>query len=374
MKKIIIFTNDDAHFCNHLLPLAIAAKDSGYEVKILTNVSNYKTKIEEHGLGIIPLKINRGNINPFVEMLLLIRIIRIIRQESPDILHNFTIKPIFYGSIASFFCKIPKIINNFLGMGSVFIGDSLIHKILRALISQTLSVISKYQNILFIVQNSDDKKLLEELGVSGNNPIINQCSVGVDSKDFPILPEPKNDKIIFALVARMLVDKGVYEFIKAAKSLRKKGVKAEFWLVGSPDEQNPSSIPESILKKHNKAGDIKYLGYRDDIKNIWEKAHVAVLPSYREGLSRSLLEAGAYGRAVITTDAPGGRELIQDQGNGLLVKAKDYKSLSKAMERLVNDKILRQKLAASLRQHIIQHYDTRIINKNMLKVYLAKQN
>ena len=369
MKKIILFSNDDAHFYNHLLPIALEAKQRGYTIRVLTNVINHQQKIEENGLSVIPVEIKRGNLNPFIELILLLKVIRIISQEKPDILHNFTIKPIIYGTIAGFFCKTSKIINNFLGMGYLFINNSFVPKTIRIFLAKILSFIGKYKNIIFIVQNEDDRKLLVDLNIAKEDKVINQCSVGIDSEQSDLLPEKKG-AIIFALVARMLVDKGINEFIDAAKLLHKKGIEAEFWLVGSPDKSNAASVDEEILEEYHKQGFIKYLGYQNDIRKIWQDAHVAVLPSYREGLSRSLLEAGGYGRAIITTDAPGGRELIKDKINGLLVPLKDSRELATAMEKLVNDVELRKSLATTIRSDVLKNYDSKLIAQKIVSFYL----
>ena len=368
MKKLVIFTNSDSHFYAHLLPIALAAKANSYQVKILTNVSDFQNKIQKYGIQVIPLSINRSSINPFREFMLLLRVIRIIKTEKPDILNNFTLKPIIYGSIAALFAKVPRIINTFLGMGTIFISNNVLIKLLKVFICQLLKIIYNFKNMLFIAQNNDDKKLLIELKIAKENDIVVQCSVGVKAEEFPKLPEPKG-KIIFALVARMIADKGINEFIIASKLLKEKGIEAEFWLVGEPDKQNRTSISLDKLKYYHQQGYVRYLGFQTNIKKIWKQAHVAVLPSYREGLSHALLEAGAYGRAIITTDAPGGRELIKDKNNGLLVKVKDYKSLANAMELLVVDNSLRKKLGNQIRQDIANLYDTAIIQNKMISFY-----
>ena len=368
MKKIIIFTNTDWHFYAHLLPIALEAKRLGYEVKILTNVDKFKDKIERHGLQVIPITIKRSSFNPFVDLILLSKLIPILTKEKPDILHNFTMKPIFYGIISGFLCRIPKVINTFLGLGLVFGADVFLLKFVRAIITKIISMIVLCKNMLFIVQNDDDLILLTKLKIAPKKSIIKQCSVGIETTGSSSLPEPSG-KIVFALVARMIVDKGIYEFIEAAKILKQKNINAEFWLVGEPDKDNKQSIELSILENYQIQGHIKYLGYQQNIKKIWQKAHVAVLPSYREGLSRSLLEAGLYGRAVITTDAPGGRELVQDKMNGLLVKVKDAESLASAMELLVKDNELRIHLGKMIRQDILNKYDAQIIAKKMVEFY-----
>ncbi|MDD9335513.1 MAG: glycosyltransferase family 4 protein [Rickettsiaceae bacterium] len=376
MKKIIIFTNTDWHFYAHLLPIALTAKMQGYEVKVLTNISEFKDKIEQHGLQVIPISIKRGSINPFTDLLLLIKLISILNKEKPNILHNFTIKPIFYGSISAFLCNIcskkkslPQVINTFVGMGLIFISSNFLLRLVRSIIVRIISIIGYYRSMLFVVQNDDDLALLVKLAIAPKNLIVKQCSVGIETEKFPFLLEPLGSKIVVALVARMIIDKGIYEFIYAAKILKQKGIDAEFWLVGEPDKDNKQSIAQSILEDYQNLGYIKYLGYQKNIEEIWKKAHIAVLPSYREGLSRSLLEAGAYGRAIITTDAPGGRELIQDQINGLLVKPQNTEDLARAMELLITMPLLRKHLGKKIRQDILEKYDCQLISEKMVNFY-----
>ncbi len=367
-KKLLIFNNADWQFYAHLLPIALAAKQSGYEVILLTSITDRREKIENAGIRVIPIVMNRKSINPFSELVTLVKITNIIRKEQPDILHNFTIKSIVYGSIASFFCKKSlRIVNNFLGMGFVFISTKLIYILVKKAISAILAIHAKFKQAVVIVQNSDDKHLIIDLGIAKEYSTHVQCSVGVDTQNFQLLKEPEGP-VVFALVARMLIDKGVREFIAAAKILKAKNLEAEFWLVGTPDDGNKSSLSLPKLEALNKEGIIKYLGFQDVCK-IWKMAHVAVLPSYREGLSRSLLEAGAYGRAIITTNAPGGRELVKDKINGLLVNVQDSKSLAKAMELLVADPQMRKTLGQKIREDILEKYDSKIIAAKMLTFY-----
>lgn len=366
VKKVIIFSNSDAHFFAHLLPIASKAIERGYDVSLITRATDYKEKIESFGIEVIPIALDRKGINPFYELLTLTNVIRIIRSSSPDIIHNFTIKPIIYGSIASWFCSCkPKVINNFIGMGFIFISKNPLYVFIRKIICGFLYLHSKCTETKVIVQNSDDKKLLTSYGISN---ISTECSVGVDIKEFEVLAEPKSKKVVFALVSRMLKDKGIYEFVQAAEILHNKGLNAEFWLVGAPDEGNKSSITMKEILAFENDGFVKYLGFQD-VKNIWQKAHVAVLPSYREGMSRSLLEAGAYGRAIITTDAPGGRDLVAHNVNGLLVPVKDVEALAGAMELLGLNHQKRKNFASLIRQEISSKYDSDFITNKMVEYY-----
>jgi glycosyltransferase involved in cell wall biosynthesis len=367
-KKVVIFTSEDWHFFAHLLPIAVAAKKSGYEVKVMTRVDAHKKLIEKNGLAVIPLAINRFSLNPILEIVTFLRILKILRMEKPEVLHSFGVKPILYGSLAGYLCSVQKIINTFLGMGFVFISNKLWVKGLRFIYLLVLKWLMKLTKCIIITQNKDDTKLLTEKLAIKTDKIFTKCSVGVNTKEFHPLKEPSG-MITFALVGRMIWDKGIREYVEAAKILRKKSLAVEFFLVGDPDPGNSRSISIEQLRDWDSQGIVKWLGFQNDIKKVWEQTHVAVLPSYREGLSRSLLEAAAYERAIITTDVPGCRELVQDGINGLLVKNGDIYSLVNAMEKLATDKTLREKLAKNARETVLNDYDEMELAKEIIKFY-----
>lgn len=366
MKKILLTSNSIEHFYAHLLPIAVEAKNRGYEVVLLTSGKKFQQDIEMLGIKVITIAINRKSVNPFREIGTLASFIKIINKENPDIIHNFTIKPIFYANlVAILYSGKYRIINNFLGMGYIFVSNNLMAFTIREMISNILRLAARFRKVINIVQNRDDQILLESL--MPNIKTYTQCSVGVDIEQVKPTKSPTG-KVVFALVARMLKDKGVYEFIEAAKILRKENLKAEFWLVGDIDKGNRASLSELEMEKIGKEGVVKYLGYQQ-IENIWPKAHVAVLPSYREGLSRSLLEAAIYERAIITADAPGGRELIQHDVDGMLVKPRDTSSLAAAMQELCLNEAKRKKLAAQIRQKVLTQYSDKIIAAKMVDFY-----
>ncbi|AIF81294.1 alpha-D-QuiNAc alpha-1,3-galactosyltransferase [endosymbiont of Acanthamoeba sp. UWC8] len=366
--KIILFSNADWHFVAHLMPIALAAKEKGYDIKVITCVNEHGEEIKKQGLELFPINLERFGLNIFKELKIIFQLIAVYRKEKPDIAQHFGIKPILYGSIAAIFNKVPKVINTFLGMGFVFISDKLWVKAIRVVFTNLLKLFMLKQNSIIIVQNKDDKELLLKENIAKPAQIFAQCSVGIDLKNFLPLSEP-NGKPVFALMARMILDKGIAEFAAAAEIINNKGLEAEFWLVGAPDPDNSRSVTEYQLREWEDKKIIKWLGFQSNIKTIWEKAHVAVLPSYREGLSRSLLEAAALGRALITTDAPGCRELVEDGINGLLVKVRDADSLAEAIEKLIVDNQLRTSLALKARETVVRDYSEEVIVKRMLKFY-----
>ncbi|MGI4775604.1 MAG: glycosyltransferase, partial [Janthinobacterium lividum] len=188
-KKVLFFANTDWHFYAHLMPIALEAQERGYEAILATNISNFEEKIAAQGIRIVPIRIRRSTINPFGELALLSKIIRILREEKPHILHNFTMKPILYGSIGGALCNVPKIINNFLGMGLLFMSRNIFIKLIKYIVVKKILLVNKYRVMTFVVQNSDDKKLLTDLKITKSTNIISQCSVGIESEKFPLLDE-----------------------------------------------------------------------------------------------------------------------------------------------------------------------------------------
>lgn len=332
----MILTNEEGHFYAHLLPIALAAREKGYAVMVVCPFAYPPERLKSLDFHTVPLPLDRKSLNPFKELLLLYRLIKIIAQNRPDILHNFTSKPILYGSLVGTFLNIPIIVNTYLGMGTLFISNKVSYKILRQFIGKTLDALSSRKKMIFVTQNKEDREVLLRLKVAPPESILTQCIVGVDLDHYKKLPLPKG-KVIFALIGRMLKDKGVFEFVAASKILKQRGYNVGCWLVGSPDPGNRTSLDERTLKTWHQQGDITYLGYQQDMVGLLKKIHVSVLPSYREGLSRSLLEAAACGRGIITTDAPGGSDLITDGRDGLLVPAREPLALADAMERLLQN-------------------------------------
>ncbi len=368
MKKILLFASSDSHFYHHLMPIALAMKAKGYDICIMCCYENHYEDIKDRGFDTIKINFARSSINPILELINLIKICFKIHKFKPDILCNFTLKPIIYGGLASIFLRKTKLINCFLGMGLIFTSDKFIYRIIKLWLVIVMKFIAIFKNVKYIAQNSDDCQLLKKLKIASYENIHNQCSVGIDLQKFSPQDFPPSDKIIFTFVGRMLKDKGILEFIEAAKILKQTKINAEFWLCGAPDADNKTAIKESLLLEEHAKGNIKYLGHINDIASIWKQSHVAVLPSYREGLSRSLLEAGACKRASITTDAPGGRDLIKHGEDGLLIKVKDVTSLFHAMKTLAEDKSLRENFAAKICAKVHQNYDDKTIAKKMMKI------
>lgn len=379
-KTILFIATDSGYFLHHLLPLAQAARKAGYALALAGVIRPTDiVKLNAEQITYYDITIHRSSFNALKDVKLLFGILGTIFSTQPDIVHTFGMKPILYATIATFLNRLLpfhkyKLVNTFTGMGFLFTNDqSIAVKVVRAIFVQAMRFLQFMINlrdlsVLTTVQNSDDKALLESFSYSRN--IIIHCCVGVDIKDMHsnnTASEYKQNLVTCTLAARMLRDKGVLEFIEAAKILKAENIPVRMVLVGAIDIQNPSALSEEELQDPS----VEWLGYQSDMSQIWHNTDIAVLPSYREGLSRTLLEAGACKKAVITTDAPGGRDLVTHMVNGLLVPVKDTQSLVNAIKLLVDNSELRHDLAANMYNIVITKYQSQSIAEEATILYYS---
>ncbi len=360
---------EDWYFCSHRLPLACAARDAGYEVVVITKVNKYGKKIAEQGMRVIDLDFKRRSKNPFKSIGLIRRIYEIYSIEKPDIVHHISLKTVVLGSIAALIAKVPIVINALTGLGFIFTSNTLPVRLIKILIIEpVLKFLFTRKNTWTILQNIDDKRHLMSFNILSEERTKLIKGSGVDISLFRHSPEASGaPKVVFA--SRMLKNKGVEEFVTAARELMDNGINASFILVGDVDEGNPSSITRNQLKDWHDEGFLEWWGHRDDINKVFEMVHIVCLPSHREGLPKVLLEAAAAGRPVIASDVPGCREIVHDGVNGLLVAVKKPIALADAIEKLVNDKNLREEMGANGRSMVEMEFSTEIINGQTLDLY-----
>jgi len=336
--KLIIVVNELWFFISHRLPIALAARDAGYEVHIASR-SGTSTEIEQlsqEQLQFHSVNFHRSSVGLWQELRTLRELRRLYKEIQPDIVHHVTIKPVLYGTLVARWVGGIQILNAISGLGYIFIAQDWKSSIIKKLLLWVYRVILHSKKVWILFQNLDDQVLFAQHKIiyPGHAFIIRGS--GVDLQQFITSPFPKGQvKII--LVARMLWDKGIGEFVEAATILKNKGVDADFILIGSVDPGNPKLISVKQLEDWNRSGVVKWLGERKNIVQLLTKSHIAVLPSYREGLPKSLIEAAATGRPIVTTDVPGCREVVKDGENGFLVPVKNSKKLSKAIQKLIND-------------------------------------
>jgi glycosyltransferase involved in cell wall biosynthesis len=311
----------------------------------------------------------RGSLNPFHEMALLIWLWRLLRDEKADVVHSFTIKGVVYGGLAAR-CAGAARVNAVTGMGYVFISDELLMRMLRPILWALLRPALGGVRTRFILQNIDDIALFQETGIASPTRIRLIPGSGVDCLRFlPPVETERGDPLLVVLPARMLWNKGVREFVEAARTLKLQGRRLRFQLAGGPDPGHPASIPESVLLDWEAAGLISWLGHVDNMPALLASADIVVLPSYREGLPKSLIEAAACARPLVTTDAPGCRDVVTDGVDGLLVPVRNVSALAQAIARLQDDPSLARRLGEAARTKALAEYDERRIIARTLDVY-----
>lgn len=369
--RLVFYVTEDWYFCSHRLPIAKAAQNAGMEVVVATRVAQHGYKIEQEGFRLIPLTMRRSSNNPFRELLAVFEILQIYRRERPDIVHNVALKPVIYGSLAARIAGVPVIINALAGLGYVFSSDRCKAKLLKPWIRAAFRLLINHGQCKIIVQNPDDQQLLTASGLISSERTVLIRGSGVDISRYQPCREP-SDKgpVVVTLVARMLLDKGVVEFVEACRLLKQNSVLFRAILVGAPDPENPASIPDSQLLAWQAEGIVEWWGQQDNIPAVWSQTHVAVLPTtYGEGVPKSLLEAAACARPIIATDVPGCREIVQNGRNGVLVHVGDTVALADAIGRLVADQNLRRRMGANGRKKVVREFAESVVIQKTLDLY-----
>lgn len=364
--KLLFFVTEDWYFVSHRLPLALAAKSAGYDVSVVTRVREMGDTIRAAGLRLIPFENSRSGMNPFNELWTLARLVQIYRRERPGIVHHVAIKPVLYGAIAARLAGGPHVVNALAGMG--WLSTASAGGVAGWLKIGACWVLGRLlQSGMAIVQNPDDVELLVQLGVPESRIRIVGGS-GVDLGRFTPYPEPA-DVTVLVLPARLLWDKGVGEFVAAARLLKREGIAARFMLVGTPDKSNPSSISPKQIAAWVKEGVVEYLGWVTDMPRLFANCHIVCLPSYREGMPKSLIEAAAAGRPIVTTDTPGCREVVRHGENGLLVPPRDAVALAGALKQLILNRSLREGMGKRGREIAESEFSIEKVAQQTLAIY-----
>lgn len=374
MPKLLFFITEDWVFCSHRLPLAVAARDAGFDVVLVTNVSKHSEVIERAGIKLIPLQLDRGSMNPLKELLTLARLTALYRQEKPDLVHHVAIKPVFYGSIAARLAGVTAVVNALTGMGYVFTSDHLKTRLMRPLINIAFRLLLNGSRSSLIMQNQDDCTMLVNAGIVKSTRTKLIRGAGVDTKKFYYCPEPLQEIPLVILPSRMLLDKGVREFVEAARILKQRGVVGRFVLVGDTDLHNHSSITVKQLHTWEEEGCVEWWDRRNDMPRVLAQSHVVCLPSYREGLPKALLEAASSGRPIVTTDTIGCREVVRHGDNGFLVPVRSTIELADALQILIENSDLRKKMGARGREIAVFEFAVEKVVAETLAVYQEMLN
>jgi len=333
--KALLFANTDWYLYNFRLPLAKALRTQGYDVLLLSPPGDYAKLLTQEGFRWTGLPLPKG-VNPLSELRALYRLLRVYRAERPDLAHHFTIRCVLYGGFAARSAGVRAIVSSVTGLGHVFTTNSWLNRLLRPLISVVYRYVFARSQVIF--QNPDDRRDFLRLALLDEARTHLIRGSGVDTEFFRPGTGLRSDRPPTVLmVARLLREKGVHEFVEAAGIVRKKLPETRFVLAGAADPGNPSSIDPEVIVEWQNRGDVDFLGHKSGIRELIQASDLVVLPSYREGAPRSLIEAAACGLPLVATDVPGCREVVLNEANGLLVPPFDSALLADAIIELLAD-------------------------------------
>lgn len=367
-KKLLFVVNVDWFFTSHRMPIALAAQKEGYEVHVATGITNKLEELRGNGLIVHELTLRRSGASLFNGLTSLFELSGLFRKIRPDVIHLVTIKPVLLGGIVARLIGGVPVVAAVSGLGYVFTARGLSAKFRRWVISLVYRFVLSNPRLKVIFQNEDDRRVLCEFSKIDPAKSILIRGSGVDLAAYRLMPLPEGGAIVM-MAARLLFDKGVSEFVAAAKIIRERKIEARFALVGSIDEANPTSLNESDLADIAKDGIVELWGHRAEMSSVLTEATIVVLPSYREGLPKVLIEAAACGRPVVTTDVPGCRDAILPDITGLLVPVRDPEGLAHALELLLSARDTCKKMGIAGRSLAEEVFDLKKVVKTHLELY-----
>ena len=368
--RVVIVVNEDWMFWSHRRALARAALAAGARVTVATRVDRHGERIQREGFRLVPLPWRRASKNPLGEADAVASLASLYRSERPDLLHHVGVKAALYGATAALAADDPAQIHTIAGFGFVSVSERARARALRAVLGGAFRHLLDRPRSRLVVQNRDD---LEEVR-AGNLFRMERVHLvpgsGVDTHEFAPAPEPAGPSRA-VLASRLIRPKGVLQLVEAARILRQARHPARVVLVGDPDPENPDTVTEAELRAWHAEGLVEWRPRADDMPAVWAGCHMAVLPSHREGMPRTLLEAAACARPLIASDVPGCRDLVRDGDNGLLVPLHDAPALARAIARLADDSALRARMGARAREIVESEYCDHHIVARMLSLYRA---
>jgi glycosyltransferase involved in cell wall biosynthesis len=365
-RTLLFLLTEDWFFASHFWVRALAAKQAGWRVVLVARESAAGAKIRASGIEFFPVDFIRRRLNPFAEAAFTWRLAQLYRDIKPDLVHHIALKPIVLGGLAARLAGVKAIVNAPVGLGFVFSSDKLLAKILRPLVALGLRFTLTPRGSKAVFENPDDLDALVAGGMARREAVVLIRGAGVDTTAFHPTPEP-DGPVRIVLIARMIREKGVPEFVEAARLLKGR---AKFILAGAPDEGNLNALTAAELRSWEAEGLVEWLGPVTDIPALLAASHIACQPSsYREGLPKSALEAMAAGKPLVATDIPGCREAVVNSVTGILVPPRDAPSLAAALARLIDDAPLRARLGAAGRARVEENFSDAIICAKTLAVY-----
>ena len=360
--------NVDWFFLSHRLAIARAARDRGVEVWVAAAATGREGEITREGFRFVSIPFLRSGQNIVHEIGSIREIAKVLRAVRPDLVHNVTIKPVLYSSWLSRFIERPAVVNAISGLGYVFIASGAKARLLRGVVRMAYKAAMFGDRVRVIFQNPDDMESFVSEGLVEKNHAVLIRGSGVDVELYRPFPEQQGiPTVMFA--SRMLKDKGVVELVDAARLLRDREVPFRMVFVGDPDPGNPATVTESELRAWAKEGLIEWWGHKTQMELVLPLAAVVVLPSYREGLPKVLLEAASAGRPIVATDVPGCREVVRDGWNGYLVPPRDHIRLAEVIRHLLETPELRSRMGANGRELVEREFRIEKVVADTLSVY-----
>lgn len=369
-KSILYVVSDDWYFCSHRLPIAIKARDSGFNVHVICNIKDDAEKIKNLGFYLLPMTLVRNSLNPFQFLFALTHVIFAVRKIKPTIIQGVAAKPILLAMLASIFSKKSKVVNQLPGLGVLaYYRFQGVKRFFSWSLFATIVQFFKRLKCNVIVQNSDDYNRLARECEGSKSEIILIKGSGVDSKVFSPIPALNKPKSV-ALVARMIKTKGIDDFVSAAKIIWDFNKSYRFLLVGDTDLDNADGISKNQLESYSMLPNVEWLGKVSDVRKIWARSCIACLPTkYPEGIPMSLLEAAACGRPIVSSDVPGCLEIVKDGRNGFVVPQNDPTALANALLLLLDDDNMCVEFGIESRSLVEMNFDRTLIEDETLDLY-----
>lgn len=367
--RILYIVNDTNFFLSHRMPLALAAKSEGFDIHVATPLSDDVDKILSAGFTFHVIPLTRRGVHLWEELASVIALYRLYGKIKPDLVHLVTIKPVLYGGIAARFAGVTAVVSAVTGLGYVFIARGVKASLLRIVVKGIYRFALGHANGRVIFQNPDDRSSFWKSKLIDVSQTVLIKGSGVDMAQFSPTSEPPGPPLV-VFAARMLWDKGVGEFVEAAKYLCDSGINARFALVGDTDSGNPAAVPKSQLESWQQSGVVEWWGQYTNMPMVFAQSHIVALPSaYGEGVPKVLIEAAASGRPIVTTDTPGCREIVRHGENGFLVPVRDVAALAEALRRLIENVELRRSMGARGREIAVAEFSVQRVVSETLDIY-----
>lgn len=368
-RRILFVTNVDWFFISHRLVIAEEAQKRGFEVIVVAEDTGRSQEIRDKGVHFVNLSISRSGTNPLKELKTVINLFNIYKSIDPDVVHHITLKPVIYGSVIAKLLRIRGVVNAISGLGYNFTKGR------QSFVQKAMLYIMRFgfsrKNLVVVFQNENDQEELMDLDIiNSSNEIVRIKGSGVDLQKYYESPFPAFNRIKILLPSRMLWDKGVKELREASNILKEKySKKIEFILSGLADEDNKAGVPTSYLKGWDDGEYVKWIGYQKNMFKIYQNSHIVVLPSYREGMPKALLEACAVGRAIVTTNAIGCKETVDEGVNGFKVPVASSTDLAYALEELINNHDLIKQMGKNSRAKAEKEFDVKNVIEKHIEIY-----